>query len=251
MEKKLLIEGGTSIVYVMKKDSEIYIRKEYKDDYRSTFRNELEIYNIIETLNSKYFLKIKAFGESYIEFNYEPGTVDLLTFLETKKINNTTLLENDAKKIFKQIVEAVTELLKIRVIHGDLKDDNVLINDKLEIKLIDFGCSFVLYKKDIDIRSINNTFLYCPPEYHYGNSMKALEMTSWSLGVILYIILEGKEPFEINEDEITIKRFVLTTSESLSNEAKDLISSLLCIDPFKRIQVSDILKHKWLSINDE
>jgi serine/threonine protein kinase len=244
-EKKLLIVGGTSSIYIVKKDNTQYITKEYKAENLDSLEKEIKVYKNIKSINQKYFLKLLGNGKNYINLEFLDNTIDLFSYLDA--LDDRKLSEKDAKFIFKQIVEAVIELLKKRIIHGDLKDENVLINKETkEIKLIDFGCSLYLPKTDFKIKEITNTFVFCPPEFHKTGVMKPMEMTSWSLGTILYIMLNGTEPFEETEEGF-IKRYHINNNINLTSDCNNIINSLLSIDPKKRLSVCDILSHKWFN----
>uniref|UniRef100_A0A8C4S9J5 Serine/threonine-protein kinase 1 n=1 Tax=Erpetoichthys calabaricus TaxID=27687 RepID=A0A8C4S9J5_ERPCA len=104
------------------------------------------------------------------------------------------LAENDAKKVFFQIVKAVLYCHSKQVFHNDIKLENILYQSTTgHIKLIDFGCSIVLSNKTYVIPP--GTPLYSPPEWFLFGMYKAEPATVWSLGVLLFEILSGKQPF--------------------------------------------------------
>jgi serine/threonine protein kinase len=91
-----------------------------------------------------------------------------------------------SKHIFTQIVEAVKYLHSIDITHGDIKDENVLIDQLLSIKLIDFGSA---RSNQISV-PFHGTAIYAPPE-SYTLSYNCISADIWSLGCLLYTLLTG------------------------------------------------------------
>jgi calcium/calmodulin-dependent protein kinase I len=96
---------------------------------------------------------------------------------------------------------------------------------------------------------------YVAPEVLYGIGYDA-KVDCWSLGVILYVMLCGFPPFYDEDEEVLFKQIKSGSFEfpspywdSVSDNAKDLIMKLLCIDPNKRYTAEEILKHPWLLNN--
>jgi calcium-dependent protein kinase len=161
----------------------------------------------------------------------------------------------------KKILSAVKHLHEHGICHRDLKPENFLFSDKsidAEIKLIDFGLSkrfgqLVDVNPHEKMHTIVGTPYYVAPEVLKGSYDFSCDI--WSLGVILYIMLCGYPPFEGDNNKEIFKRVLQQKLEfdpedwnSISNEAKDLICSMLCKDPTKRISAIDALNHKWFDI---
>jgi len=85
-------------------------------------------------------------------------------------------------------------------VHRDIKPENVLIDIELNnsLKLIDFGTS-VEYKKDDTLKEVHGTSYYIAPEVIAENYDERCDI--WSIGVILYILLSGKPPFDGKNDD--------------------------------------------------
>ena len=118
-------------------------------------------------------------------------------------------------------------------------------------KYIDFGLSkiFLSGEKSGDRYG---TLAYCAPEILLGID-HGLSIDVWSLGVILHILLSGILPF-ISEDKNTFKKNIIKGKLSfthpgftkVSNDAKDLLTKMLCVDVKKRSTPAQIIRHPWL-----
>ena len=185
--------------------------------------------------------------------------------------------ESEANKIMLQIAKAVEHCHKLNVAHRDLKPENLLLLskadevDELCVKLADFGFAKV---DNGDLTTPHFTPYYVAPQVleaqHRQREIKTGQRSPgspyfydkscdmWSLGVILYIMLCGYPPFysEIPNQAISqrMKKRILKGDfdfpenewKDVSDEAKDLVQKLLCVEPSQRISVSDLLRHKWL-----
>ena len=170
------------------------------------------------------------------------------------------LCEEDAARIFQQITSAILYCHKNWIWHRDLKLDNFMFSTKDRnslIKLIDFGLSrsYFQYQEAgkgevFRMETRAGTWLYMAPEVlskDYSNSWD-----TWSLGVILYVMLSGLLPFEgTNDEEIEENVRSLNYNfndhvwESVSEEAMDLISKMLIYED-ERITPKEALNHPWI-----
>ena len=162
--------------------------------------------------------------------------------------------EFHAAFIMFQIFNAVYYCHLKKVMHRDLKPENVLI-DKMNkdnyfiVKVIDFGTA-KLFKKEQIRKSIIGSPYYIAPEVLNRKYNEKCDL--WSCGVIFYILLSGKLPFDgVDEKEIFEKitsgiyQMNIPEFEKVSPEAKDLIKRLLVLDPEKRIKIIDIFNHRF------
>ncbi|CAI4225603.1 unnamed protein product [Auanema sp. JU1783] len=135
-----------------------------------------------------------------------------------------------------------------KVVHRDLKVENILLDSKNNVKLIDFGFSNV---------QLDNRFLctfcgsppYAAPELLLGKPYDGTKSDIWSLGVILYIMVTGGFPFP-SESIDALKRAVMLCDVKIpyfvSVECADLIRKMLVIDPSKRYTMANVLAHRWI-----
>eukprot|EP01132_Coremiostelium_polycephalum_P000565 gene565-710_t len=169
--------------------------------------------------------------------------------------------EPEAKVVFKQILSAVSYLHQLNISHRDLKPENILIsyNSSGEsiIKVTDFGLAKIIGEKEI-ATTLCGTPMYVAPEiiksclYHDESSKETVgygkEVDAWSLGCRPPFDVEKSNNFQqINKGLYSFEHAVWST---VTDQAKDLISKLLNVDPIKRIALKDALNHSWFT-NDE
>uniref|UniRef100_A0A7N8XMU1 Calcium/calmodulin-dependent protein kinase type IV n=1 Tax=Mastacembelus armatus TaxID=205130 RepID=A0A7N8XMU1_9TELE len=163
--------------------------------------------------------------------------------------------ERDAAHVIKQILEAVAYLHENGVVHRDLKPENLLYADlslDAPLKIADFGLSKIV-DDQVTMKTVCGTPGYCAPEILRGNAYGP-EVDMWSVGVILYILLCGFEPFfDPRGDQYMYSRilncdyeFVSPWWDDVSLNAKDLVSKLIVLDPHKRLSVREALQHPWV-----
>uniref|UniRef100_A0A915N570 non-specific serine/threonine protein kinase n=1 Tax=Meloidogyne javanica TaxID=6303 RepID=A0A915N570_MELJA len=136
---------------------------------------------------------------------------------------------------------------KLLVLHRDIKDENILLElNTGRIKLIDFGAATLLKKSRY--QDFQSTRLYCPPEWFLHSLYLGQEATVWSLGVLLYNMLNGRLPF-LNERDICTSHLLgpLPFYVPVSREARELLTQCLNFDPFSRPTLEQLLTHPWLT----
>ena len=187
--------------------------------------------------------------------------------LKKMEDEDETFTEEEAAKIFKQIISAICYCHNQGIVHRDLKMENVLFLDNTQdspIKVIDFGLSESIQISPFNLSEIisgykNNNMImtgsvgtphYISPEVLQGQYNQKCDL--WSAGVILYAMLSGSFPFDgdTNKDiykAIIKKKYDLKKDEwkNISDDAKDLINHLLC-DEDKRYSAEMALNHPWI-----
>ena len=163
------------------------------------------------------------------------------------------LTELEVQCYSNQIIKALKYLHSHRVIHRDLKLGNLFISEKMEIKVGDFGLATKLEFDGERKRTVCGTPNYIAPEILEGKTGHSYEVDVWSLGVIMYTLIIGKPPFETNNVKETYKRikmgnYSFPENAVISEPAKDLIQSILVLDPQKRPKLDEILKHDFFNI---
>ncbi|KAF0686189.1 Aste57867_21975 [Aphanomyces stellatus] len=175
-------------------------------------------------------------------------------------VNHGAFSEQDARKPMRDIVEAVAFLHAHGLIHKDLKPENVLLRFKDRARadnaatLVDFGSAGPASRAS-SADEIGTT-VYQAPELLRRDSECTQAADVWSLGCILYVLLTGRHPFDLDgtaterQIEARIRRgkvsFKHPACRDLSPDAKDLISQLLTKDPIKRPSAQAVLDHPWM-----
>lgn len=167
--------------------------------------------------------------------------------------------EKEARDVCKILLEAVRFCHANHIAHRDLKPENLLLlseDDDSTVKIADFGFA----KKVRAPQSLTTqcgTPGYVAPEILEGVAYDTMA-DMWSVGVILYILLGGYPPFiENNQRDLfrKIRRGEYEFHEeywgTVSVEAKELISSLLTVDPSSRLNAGQALQNSWIRVDDE
>ncbi|ORX46441.1 kinase-like protein [Piromyces finnis] len=165
--------------------------------------------------------------------------------------------EEKARKYFRDVVLGLEYCHFKKIIHRDIKPDNILVTADDNIKISDFGISYIFNEdqEDATISNKNASPLYLPPEACSSDVpyMKGKAMDIWSLGVTLYALVHGYCPFE-DADVINLYKKIendpVVYSPTISEDLKDLLSKLLQKDPEKRITIQEIKRHPWVTEHD-
>jgi polo-like kinase 1 len=162
------------------------------------------------------------------------------------------LHELEVKCYTMQIINALKYLHSHRIIHRDLKLGNLFLNDKMAIKLGDFGLATKLDFDGEKKRTICGTPNYIAPEVLEGRAGHSYEVDIWSLGVIIYTLIIGKPPFETTDVKATYRRIKMNQYSfpdhvPISDEARDIISRILTGDPAARPTLEQICMHPFMT----
>ena len=153
-----------------------------------------------------------------------------------------------ARDLFIQVVESVAVCLERGVLHGDLKDENILVSEvegRWRARLLDFG-SGRWYSASTVYSQYEGTRVYSPPEWLACRSYRGEALTVWSLGVLLYDMLCGDIPFE-TDSEILSGRPVWWEEVGVSSLARHLVEGCLSREPDHRLGLQEVRRHPWLT----
>lgn len=210
-------------------------------------RNEI---NILKLLNHPNILKLYEY--------YDQATS---MFIITEYCQGGEMMKNSKKLpsfqvavVMYQLFLAINYYQSKNIIHRDLKPENILIkkvddSGLFHIRVIDFGVAIVentVEEKEPRKKAVAGSLNYMAPEVFSGNY--SFECDLWSCGVILFLLLTGKFPFDGENENETIQlikqgKYNKNLLSSQDSNEKNLISDLLEVNPKKRITVKKALDH--------
>lgn len=250
-------EGAFSVVIeATKKDTDESYAVKVVTKSKLTKEDEVALKDEIAVLNELKHQHIIRLYEVFEEPSYYYLVTEQMRGGELfdRIVSKSYYNEKEARDVCKILFESIGFCHSKSVAHRDLKPENLLLraedNDS-DIKIADFGFA----KKVLTPNSLTTqcgTPGYVAPEILEGVPYDT-KSDMWSLGVIIYILLGGYPPFiEQNQRELFRKirkgqyEFHEEYWGSVSDDAKNLISSLLTVDPAKRLSASEALNHKWM-----
>ena len=221
--------------------------------------NELEIKNeidILKKLDHPNVLKILEFYSTHKAYYIITGYCskgELYSQITYK------FSEHQLAVLFYQVFSGLLYLHSNHIVHRDLKLENILISDiendiltdnkYFWVKIIDFGTAKIFEKNKSEKVVVGSSYYIAPEVLNKKYNEKC---DTWSVGVILYMFLIGRAPFDgDNDDEIiqNIKNGCFNSEhhklQSASNEVQDLVKQLLEVNVANRLSAAEALKHPW------
>ena len=226
------------------------LRKSHMDeDEKKMLFNEI---NNLKDLDHPNILKMYEFFEDEKRY-YIVTDICKGGELFDEIVSRGKFTENDAALLMKQVLSCINYCHKNKIVHRDLKPENILLEQNKafdQIKIIDFGTSLV-FDENSTLNEKLGTPYYIAPEVlakAYGPKCDI-----WSCGVITYIVLSGIPPFNGSSDQEIMKKvkigkfsFSDPVWNSISDKAKDFITTLLTKDPKQRPTAEEALQHPWI-----
>ncbi|XP_074603308.1 MAP/microtubule affinity-regulating kinase 3-like isoform X1 [Brevipalpus obovatus] len=196
--------------------------------------NIVKLYQVIETEKTLYLVMEYASGGEVFDYLVAHGRMK----------------EKEARAKFRQIVSAVQYCHSKRIIHRDLKAENLLLDSEMNIKIADFG-----FSNEFNPGQKLDTFCgsppYAAPELFQGKKYDGPEVDVWSLGVILYTLVSGSLPFDgqnLKELRERVLRGKYRIPFYMSTDCENLLKKFLVLNPTKRASLETIMKDKWMNI---
>ncbi|XP_030559446.1 testis-specific serine/threonine-protein kinase 1-like [Drosophila novamexicana] len=221
------------------------------------FPREMDILTKLDHPNIIQIHSILQRGPKIFIFMRYAERGDLLTHI--KKVG--FIEEKQAKIWFYQMATALKYLHSFDIAHRDLKCENILLSEHFNIKLADFGFA-CFCPNDSGGQTLSETYCgsaaYAAPEVVYGVPYDPKLADAWSLGVILFIMLNGKMPFDdanlskLLEDQRSRKyAFRRKLHDLITPHAKATVAVLLDPNATTRWNLREILKCSWLLLEKE
>eukprot|EP00668_Euglena_longa_P005737 GGOE01006772.1.p1 GENE.GGOE01006772.1~~GGOE01006772.1.p1 ORF type:complete len:609 (+),score=149.25 GGOE01006772.1:95-1921(+) len=221
------------------------IRLDLLPNAKATLKVRREIGNL-KSLEHPHIIRlydvVSTPTDIFMVMEYVSGG-ELFEFLS----RNGRVRQSLARKLFQQIICAVEYMHHFRIVHRDLKPENLLIDDQTNVKIADFGLSNVT-SDSLFLSTSCGSPNYAAPEVILGRLYMGPEVDVWSCGVILYVMLVGRLPFD--EDSIPalfskIKEGNYPEPHFLTPGAKELIAKMLVVDPLTRITIAEVRRTPW------
>ncbi|XP_076300085.1 testis-specific serine/threonine-protein kinase 6 [Lasioglossum baleicum] len=265
---KKLGEGSYAKVYLSEYRSEtetdknkrlackvIDTSKAPKDFVKKFLPRELDI---LVKVNHPHVVHVHSIFQrraKYFMFMRHAENGDLLEFI----LKNGAVQEGQARVWSRQLALALQYLHEMEIAHRDVKCENVLLTSNYNVKLADFGFArYVIDDRGKQVLSDTycGSLSYIAPEILRGSPYSPKMSDIWSLGVILYILLNKAMPF----DDTDIKRlyvqqrnrkwkFRTKVASLLSEQVKKLITNILEPDPLKRLRLDQIINSDWVAMD--
>ncbi|TXG61246.1 hypothetical protein EZV62_012609 [Acer yangbiense] len=168
------------------------------------------------------------------------------------EVHQGKLTENDSRRYFQQLIDAVDHCHNKGVYHRDLKPENLLLDTYGNLKVSDFGLSALPQKGVGLLHTTCGTPNYVAPEVLSNQGYDGAAADVWSCGVILFVLMAGYLPF--NEIELPNLYKKINAAEFscpfwFSHGAKSLIHKILNPNPKTRIKIEGIRKDPWFRKN--
>ncbi|XP_073995111.1 serine/threonine-protein kinase MARK2-like isoform X31 [Rhodnius prolixus] len=199
--------------------------------------NIVKLFQVIETEKTLYLVMEYASGGEVFDYLVLHGRMK----------------EKEARAKFRQIVSAVQYCHQKKIIHRDLKAENLLLDSEMNIKIADFG-----FSNEFTPGNKLDTFCgsppYAAPELFQGKKYDGPEVDVWSLGVILYTLVSGSLPFDgstLRELRERVLRGKYRIPFYMSTDCENLLKKFLVLNPAKRASLETIMKDKWMNMGYE
>ena len=197
--------------------------------------NLIPLYEVIES-DTHYYFVIKY-----------ADNADLLTHINVQQ----RLEEREAKMLFSQILQCVVYLHQQHITHRDLKPENILLINNYKTAIVsDLGLAN-RYEQQVLLNTLCGSPHYAAPEMIMGQPYAGEHVDIWSLGVLLYVMVIGRLPFNgSNQDELYTNIVNVCYSfpfdVKISAECKDMIEKMLVHDPQQRMTLSEMTRHPFM-----
>ncbi|KAG5978502.1 Protein kinase [Claviceps digitariae] len=189
----------------------------------------------------KLYTVIKTHSEIIMVLEYAAG--ELFDYI----VQNGRMKEPEARRFFQQMLCAVEYCHRHKIVHRDLKPENLLLDDNLNVKIADFGLSNIMTDGNF-LKTSCGSPNYAAPEVIGGKLYAGPEVDVWSCGIILYVLLVGRLPFD--DEHIPslfskIARGTYSIPQWMPSGAANLIKRMLVVNPVQRVTIEEIRQDPW------
>ncbi|XP_010906488.1 serine/threonine-protein kinase GRIK2 isoform X1 [Elaeis guineensis] len=157
--------------------------------------------------------------------------------------------ESTSRRYLRDIVAGLVYLHSHKIVHGDIKPDNLLVTSDGKVKIGDFSVSQVFEDDNDVLRRSPGTPVFTAPECCLGLTYHGKAADTWAVGVTLYCMVLGQYPFLGDTLQDTYDKIVnnpLVVPDDMNPPLKNLLEGLLCKDPNHRITLNAVAEHPWV-----
>ncbi|XP_033627221.1 testis-specific serine/threonine-protein kinase 1-like [Asterias rubens] len=188
----------------------------------------------------------------FLVMDYAPNG-DILSYInECVLETGCAVKEETARRLFKHIISGVAHCHQLNVVHRDLKCENILLDENDNVKISDFGfaCRFPTNRCNM-LSTFCGSYAYAAPEILSARNYDGKLADIWSLGVVLYAMVNGRLPFNDQNLNTLLEqtRRKLNFQPWVSSDCADLIRRLLRTRPLTRLRMHEIIAHPWVRKN--
>ncbi|NP_001007110.2 striated muscle preferentially expressed protein kinase [Danio rerio] len=218
---------------------------------QKTKQTIIKEYEILKSLRCE---RIMALHEAYITPRYLVLITEYCSGKEILQnlIDRFCYSEDDVVGFIVQILQGLEYLHNCKILHLDIKPDNIMVTNLNVIKIIDFGSAQRFNPLSLQQCSrYLGTLEYMAPEMLKGD-LVGPPADIWSLGVLSYIMLSGRHPFEDKDPQLTEAKIHEAKFDStklypkVSQSASTFLKKILNSYPWCRPTIKDCLIHSWL-----
>ncbi|KAH3688946.1 hypothetical protein WICPIJ_000074 [Wickerhamomyces pijperi] len=250
-------QGASGIVYLAKSLKRNGLKVAIKQmDLNKQAKKELIVNEILVMKDSQH-KNIVNFLEAFLKNNNDLWVV--MEYMEGGSLtdvieNNENLIEEDQiSLICKEVTKGLKFLHNKKIIHRDIKSDNILLDLRGNVKITDFGfCAKLTPSKSKRATMVGTPYWMAPEVVKTKEYDEKVDV--WSLGIMTIEMIEGEPPY-LNEEPLKALFLIATNGtpklkrpELLSSSIKKFLSICLCVDVKYRANTDELLQHEFLQI---